>query len=132
MRPLLALLVLPVLASLIGPAAAKPAPKPTFGDVPIDKFVRGRILEMKGRKVRILYDFDDPEQAKDFYYNRPFQREGHGSLLLATQQQTRKLGRSNGRGFLHSLDGRPGKPFSQWRLESSACPRPCSMPTPTR
>ncbi|MCP3860971.1 MAG: hypothetical protein GY704_15070, partial [Phycisphaeraceae bacterium] len=28
-------------------------------------------------------DFDDPEQAKDFYYNRPFQRQGHGSFGIA-------------------------------------------------
>jgi hypothetical protein len=76
LRSTLCLLVLATIAS----AAPKRKNAWTLDHVPLDRFLHGEVLEMRGRKVRIRYDFENPAQAKDFYYNRPFQREGRGSF----------------------------------------------------
>lgn len=61
-------------------ASAAPKATLTLDHVPLDRFLHGKVVEMRGRQVRIHYDFEDPAQGKDFYYNRPFQKEGRGSF----------------------------------------------------
>jgi hypothetical protein len=70
------------LLSTVASAAPRSKSLISLEYVPLDRFVHGKVLEMRGRKVRIHYDFEDAAQAKDFYYNRPFQKEGRGSFDL--------------------------------------------------
>ena len=60
-----------------GTASAK---VPSLGDVPIDRRFRGRIESLSGRRVKLVYDFDDPKQLQDFFYDRPFDHQGSGTF----------------------------------------------------
>jgi hypothetical protein len=77
-----ALLLLAVLASAV---SAEPR-RPEIGDIPLDRFLRGDIQSMKGRTIRVRYDFEEPEQALDFRYHRPVRHERSGSFDVVDGQ----------------------------------------------
>lgn len=79
--------VLLALIALASPFAvaqgANPKTKPAKSRVALDKAFRGRIESIRGRRVTIAYDFEDPAQLADFEEARP------PRLLAATGKPAR-------------------------------------------
>ena len=63
--PLLLLLVPPVAAEE-GGTVAEPPKEPPRAKQALNRVFRGRILKIKKNQVSIYYDFEDPDQLKDF------------------------------------------------------------------
>lgn len=61
-----------LLVSLCAVAAASPDPAADAARVPVEKAFKGRILKLDGRRIEILYDFQDPAQLDDFELSIPF------------------------------------------------------------
>ncbi len=102
-----------LLGLLVSVATAAPARRrPIYGDVPLDRYLHGKVLEMKGRKVRIAYDFSDPEQYKDFYYKRPFRKAATGSSRCARPSRvpSKRLVWVSSQGVLVRLSRSTAKP----------------------
>lgn len=43
---------------------------------PLDEVLKGRFLSLDGDRVRIRYDFSNPEEMKDFHSRKPFRAAG--------------------------------------------------------
>jgi hypothetical protein len=67
---LLLLLAAP-LAAQEGGTVAEPPKEPPRAKQALNKVFKGRILKIKRNQVTIYYDFEDPEQLKDFEDARP-------------------------------------------------------------
>jgi hypothetical protein len=71
-RILLPLLLLgPLLRAGEEGSVTEPPKEPTKAKQALNKVFRGRILKIKKNQVTIYYDFEDPEQLKDFEDARP-------------------------------------------------------------
>lgn len=68
--PLLLLLALP-LAADEAPTVVEPPKEPPKAKQALNRVFRGRILKIKKNQVTIYYDFEDPDQLKDFEDARP-------------------------------------------------------------
>jgi len=68
---LLALLLLAPLLRAGDTSAPEPAKEPTQAKQALNKVFHGKIIKIKKKQVTIYYDFEDPDQLKDFEDARP-------------------------------------------------------------
>jgi len=65
------LLLAPLLRAGEGESVSEPAKEPPKAKQALNRVFRGRIIKIKRNQVTIYYDFEDPEQLKDFEDARP-------------------------------------------------------------
>jgi hypothetical protein len=70
-RLLVVLLLAPLLRAGEGETVSEPPKEPPKAKQALNRVFRGRIVKIKRNQVTIYYDFEDPEQLKDFEDARP-------------------------------------------------------------